>query len=75
MSLESLLMQRVGEAPTAPQPASADPITSGLVAPPPEPKDRLPTAFDRWLMAEKMKQGYRNNWFPNPVIMKNTEQH
>jgi len=45
--------------------------TEGPVqAPPPNQPNRVPPAWDRWLMAEMMKRAYLNNWSPNPVMMK-----
>ena len=69
MALEDTLLQRQMQNQRA-EGNYTDPVQAGLVSPPPEPKDRLPTAFDRWLMAEKMKAGYRNGWNPNPILTK-----
>ena len=76
MALEDVLMERATQ-PTAQPPAGGlllppvAPVAARFVAPPPKPKSHLPTAFNRWLTAEKMKDGYRNNWTPNPVLIGN----
>ena len=62
-SLEQILMDR----------AINGKVQEGSMSPPPMPKPKLPPAEQRWKTAEEMKAAYRNNWQPNPVLLKHTK--
>ena len=40
---------------------------------PPSPKTRVPPDWQRWATAQKMIKGYQNNWNPNPIGTRLTE--
>jgi len=42
----------------------------GLPTPPPNPSARVPPAWQRWATSQKMQDAYRNNWSPNPMMIR-----
>ena len=36
----------------------------------PSKVQHLPPAFQRWAVSQKMQAAYRNNWIPNPILMR-----
>ena len=45
-------------------------MQQGVMAPPPNPDPKLPSADQRWKTAEQMKEAYRQNWTPNPHLVR-----
>lgn len=64
-ALEQLLLQRSSGQPPSGVTADRQPAFPG--SPPTRPKG---PAWDRWNTAEQMKDGYANNWQPNPMLIR-----
>lgn len=65
--LLNLLMQRQ----TAPAPTiqpQVEPQPLPIV--PPTPETHVPPKVDRWKNAQILQDAYRNNWTPNPMLLK-----
>ena len=43
---------------------------TGLPAPVPGKTNTLPPAWQRYATSQKMQQAYRNNWTPNPMLIR-----
>ncbi|MGE3341506.1 MAG: hypothetical protein AB7J46_06455 [Candidatus Altimarinota bacterium] len=62
--LTQLLLERVGGQ------EEATPVApSGLPAPTPNAKRKLPPAWKRYLNALSMQQAIANNWTPHPTLV------
>lgn len=72
--LTQILLQRAQMAPTdpnqsqAPNQAQAQP--SPVPAVPPNPQTRVPQEAKRFENAQALMDSYRNNWTPNPMLLR-----
>lgn len=41
-----------------------------LPASPPNPHAKVPPRMDRFITGQKMTEAYRNNWSPNPMLVR-----